>query len=67
MQSPHHHGGEAGRLRLPYHEVADAGLVPAAGVVDHEDVARCRLLEYLEEDVHAADVPGRGEKKNCSR
>ena len=59
MQSPHDEGRDARRLRLEYGQVADAGLVRSAPIVDDQDIARPRRTECLEEDVDAAVMAGR--------
>ncbi len=59
VQAPDHDAGNAGGFRLQQHDIADAGLVQAAAVVDHQDFTRLGMLQHLEEDVDAADMPHR--------
>ena len=59
METPDNYAGQPGACCLEHGEVADAGLVVAAAVVDDQDVAVLGGLERLEEDVDAAVVARR--------
>ena len=59
VQPPDDDPDQAGARDLERDEVADAGLVGAALVVDDEHVAGFGVPEGLEEHVDAADVPHR--------
>ena len=58
MQAPDHDARQSGRLSFEDDQIADAGLVQTAAVVDDEHVTRPGLFQDLEKDVHAAHVPG---------
>lgn len=59
VQTPDNHAGQPGAGCLEHGEVADAGLVAAAAVVDDQNIAGLGELKRLEEDVDAAVVAGR--------
>ena len=50
---------DPGVRRLERHQVADARLVDATAVIDHEHVAWLGALEGLEENINAAAVSSR--------
>jgi hypothetical protein len=59
MEAPDDQCGHACAPGFERRQVADAGLVPAARVVDDEDVAGLGGAERLQEDVDAAEVTRR--------
>ena len=57
VQAPHHQARHPGGLGLQDRQVADAGLVQAAAVVDDQHVAGFGPAKCLQEHIHAAVVP----------
>ena len=59
MQPPDNDSVQPRSLSLQDHQVADAALIEAPVVVGHQHLARCGPFERLEENIDAADMPGR--------
>ena len=59
MQAPHDQAPHPGGPGLQHRQVAHAGLVHAAAVVDDQHVAGFSQAESLQEHIHAAVVPHR--------
>jgi len=66
VPAPDDDAGESGLTRLEHHQIAEAGLVVAAAVVDHQHAAGLRPLDAREKHVDAAEV-GDGASRTAER
>ncbi len=53
---PDHDAGQPGQARLEQEQIADARLVLAAAVIDHQHGSRRRIVDRFEDHVDAAEV-----------
>ena len=56
VTAPDDDPGQPRELRLEHDEVAYAGLIVAAAVVDHEHASGGRVIDRLEDDIDAPEV-----------
>jgi hypothetical protein len=64
MCAPDDDSGQTGRLRFERGQIADAAFISAAAVIDHENVARLRILHCFQKHI---DIPEMSCRKCPSR